>query len=353
MRISVKSAMNSEEPKIVKRYKKIAEKHIANGVPGRDDKRHDRIGDPEARTMVKAYNNGLSFKKIAVLFKRDWRSVKNVIKSGKTGSLDLSILMPGSRVIDFKTNNYARLVGFRIGNTSSDIIVVQKICLEVLETEKHDRGPRVEGRISPYKYDTKLSLGKEGEYPITDDKFKLPRNDIDDFELLCTSQPGTIYRARVKVYYSEHPSIRTTSVCSEELRLEFPKVKGRIGKKLTLDFKFVCATRRDYLHHLASFIGTVSLLEDGELRLYLEQPLPDEVVKAIEAELAESGVDLCDPIQQDAHILLIRFRRGETMATAISRIDIPNLIGWQLFGSQHEILGGMREFNESTAIIEK
>jgi len=299
--------MNSEEPKIVKRYKKIAEKHIANGVPGRDEKRHDRIGDPEARTMVKAYNDGLSFKKIAVLFKRDWRSVKNVIKSGKTGSLDLSILKPGWRVIDFKTNNYARLVGFRIGNTSSDIIVVQKICLEVLETEKHDRGPRVEGRISPYKYDTKLSLGKEGEYPITDDKFKLPRNDVDDFELLCTSQPGTVYRARVKIYYSEHPSSTRMSICSEEFHLEFPKVEKRIDGKPNRDFKFVRATTpRDYLRHLASFMGSLSQMEDGELRLYLSEPLADETVKAIEEKLTACGVYLHGHIQQETRVLCIR-----------------------------------------------
>jgi hypothetical protein len=304
--------------------------------------------------MVKAYNDGLSFKKIAVLFKRNWRSVKNVIESGKTGSLDLSILMPGLRVIDFRTDEYARLVRFRIGNTVSNIIVVQKICLDVIESAKHDRGPRLEAAIQPYKYDMELRLGKVGECSVTDVQFKLPRNEIDDFELLCTSEPGTVYRARVKIYYSEHPSSTRMSICSEEFHLEFPKVEKRIDGKPNRDFKFVRATTpRDYLRHLASFMGSLSQMEDGELRLYLSEPLTDETVKAIEEKLTACGVYLHGHIQQETRVLCIRFRYGEATTAAISSIEVPNLIGWQLFNSQGKCMKGLTRYgNDEAAIIE-
>jgi len=274
-------------------------------------------------------------------------------KMREEGSLDLSVLEAGLRSINFDTGEYVRLIRFRVGNTTSNIIVVEKICLEILEAKKHDVGLRLEAAIQPYRYDVELSLGDQGEYTITDDKFKLPRNDIDDFILRCTSQPGTIYRVRVKAYYSKHPDTRIMSTYSKKFYLEFPKVQQSIDQKLIPGFKLVSATKSDYLDHLASFIGTELQLKNGELRLYLKEPLLGERVKVIEEKLTASGVNLNSHVQQELNILFIRFKQSKAMAAAIPSIDIPDLIGWQLFNSQHQYIRGMRRFDDAVAVIEE
>jgi len=67
------------------------------------------------------------------------------------------------------------------------MIVVEKICLEVLDSKKHDFGPRIEALIQPYRYDVELRIGEDVEYMVTEDNFKLAKNDFDNFEVLCTS----------------------------------------------------------------------------------------------------------------------------------------------------------------------
>lgn len=291
--------------------------------------------------------------KIDAKTKKPYEETLNKQKLHEGVPLDLLVLEPGRRAIDFDTGEYVRLIRFRIGNTISNIIVVEKICLEILESKKHNVGPRIEAPIQPYRYDVKLSLGDQGEYPITDDKFKLPRNDIDDFVLLCTSQPETIYQVRLKVYYSEHPDTGIMSTYSEKFYMEFPKVQKAIDKKPIPGFKLVSATKKDYLEHLASFIGTESQLKNGELRLYLREPLSGERVKAIEDKFTTSGVNLDGHIRQSLCILFIRFRKSRTMAATISSLEVPNLIGWQLFNSQRQYIRGMGRFDDAVAVIEE
>jgi len=345
--------MSSEKPQIIQKYQKIAEKHVANRLIGLDEKRHDLINSYEAQAIKMAYKEGLSVLKIAELFKRDPRSVNKILPSGKQGLLDLTILEAGRRVLDFKTGKYARLIKFRIGNSQSNMVVVEKIRLEVLDSKKHDFGPRIEALIQPYRYDVELRIGEDVEYMVTEDNFKLAKNDFDDFEVLCTSQPGTIYRAVITVDHSEYPEIETISQYSEAFDLEFPRVEESTNVELGGRFKLVAASASDYLMHLSDFIQKLSKIDNVDLRLYLEKPLSDDLVQAIENGLTKSGANLCGPLRQEAGIIRIIFSYNEALPAAIANIKLPTVIGWQVFDTAGNCLRGMSKFDNNVAVVEE
>ncbi|MFC1909426.1 hypothetical protein ACFLXD_06230 [Chloroflexota bacterium] len=345
--------MSSENPEIIHKYQKIAEKYVVNRLIRQDEKRHDRISSSEAQAIKMAYKEGLSDLKIAALFKRDPRSISKVLPSGRKGLLDLVILQAGRRVVDFKTSKYARLIKFRIGNTRSNMILVENIRLEVLDSKKHDFGPRIEGLIQPYKYDVELQIGKDVEYVITEDNFKLAKNDFDDFEVLCTSQPGTIYTVVIIVDHSEYPKIETRIQRSEAFKLAFPKGEESTNVELGGQFKLIAANTSDYLTYLSDYIKNLSKVDRIELRIYLENPLSDDLVQAMENELTEHGAILCSPLLQDARIVRIIFSSNEALPVAIGNIKLPTLLGWQIFDAAGNCLRGMRKFDDNVAVVEE
>ena len=157
-------------------------------------------------------------------------SVQSITETkGETEStLVVSILEFGRRVIDSR-RRYARLVKFRLGNILNKPIIIERICLEILESETADFGPSLEGLITPYRYDVELELANPGDYTVTENKFKLNKDDTDDFEVLCTATPGLVCRIRVKVYYTRYPNTEILTECSAPLYLTFPK--GSSGLK--------------------------------------------------------------------------------------------------------------------------
>lgn len=267
------------------------------------------------------------------------------------GSIDLSIIQWGRREINYETGECARLVAFRIGNITSDIVVIERICLEVIEARKSNKGLSIEGVIEPYRYDFKLSLSQRGKYPITDKKFKFSKNDLDDFEILFTSKPGMIYRVQVVVHYSNYPQTEVITMRSEEIRLQFPKTKRPIVINPITDFKLIHAQPQDYLRKLVDFLENTTIPDDGQLILYVDEPISHELRNIITQKMIASGVELNGNIGYDSGIAVIRFKHGRNMVKAFSTIDIPGLFGWHLADYEGKILFSMSKYLDSWAKI--
>ena len=88
------------------------------------------------------------------------------------------------------------------------------------------------------------------------------------------------------------------------------------------------------------------------MKIYLESPLSDELVKAIKNELTKYGASLCGPIRREAGILHIIFNFNEALPTAIANIRLPTLLGWQIFDSAGNHLRGMRRFENNVDILD-
>ena len=241
----------------------------------------------------------------------------------------LTMLEEGRRVINDQTGEYARLVKFRLGNPLDKIIIVENLCLEIMESEMRDFGPGMEGRITTYHYDMELPLEGPGEYKITEDKFKLAGEEVDDFEVLCTARPGLICRARVKVGYSLYPDARILTESSEPFYLTFPR--GGEKKKLR---KFTgCVIGESMEQTLDALANCKPNTPEGtelELCVYLSQHLPEEKVREINKMLTDSGVTLSGDIQQVAQCLHISFKSGNDNLMALANMVVPCAIGWQL-----------------------
>ena len=137
-------------------------------------------------------------------------------------SLVLRITSAGGFAADPEGGKGGRLVAFTLGNCSDNVITVDRIALEVLECETHNRRMPIEARIMPIKYEVELDPFKRpGEYLVTTDRFRYAGRDADDFELVCDSKGGFRYRARLNIHYSDLATDKESAVHSEPFELYF------------------------------------------------------------------------------------------------------------------------------------
>ncbi len=115
----------------------------------------------------------------------------------------------------------------------------------------------------------------------------------------------------------------------------------------------VAAEAGDYLMHLSEFVQKLSKIDNVDLRLYIEKPLSDDLVQAIENGLTKSGANLCSPLRQEAGIVRIIFNYTEALPAAIANIKLPTIIGWQVFDAAGNCLRGMRKFDNNVAVVEE
>lgn len=74
--------------------------------------------------------------------------------------------------------------------------------------------------------------------------------------------------------------------------------------------------------------------DTGELIVYLQEPLNYEEMEQLETEISGQGVILTAPIQQDAKMLVIGFRKAIAPLAIIAgalAVVAAVIIGWQLF----------------------
>ena len=74
--------------------------------------------------------------------------------------------------------------------------------------------------------------------------------------------------------------------------------------------------------------------DTGELRVYLQRPLCQEELDDLQSSIIGQGVVLTVPVEQDARVLMIKFRKtiAPLPIIGLALVAIP-IIGWQLFKS--------------------
>ena len=75
--------------------------------------------------------------------------------------------------------------------------------------------------------------------------------------------------------------------------------------------------------------------DTGELRAYLERPLYQEEIEDLQSSITGQGVTLTAPVEQDARILMIKFRKAVAplLIIGLAVTAIVAIVGWQLFKS--------------------
>lgn len=74
--------------------------------------------------------------------------------------------------------------------------------------------------------------------------------------------------------------------------------------------------------------------DKGELRLYLDRKVSEDILYEFESSLCNQGVILTEPIRQEAHIVFIKFKKATEpltiIAATIIATGVSSVIGWQL-----------------------
>lgn len=137
-------------------------------------------------------------------------------------SLVIHGLVAGALTVDPDTGRSGRAVEFMLSNLSNNVLVVDRISLEVLRWEPYDVPPAIEAKIDTFKYFVELHPGKVGEYAITSgERFSYVRGGVDAFLIVCDSPPGNKYRMRLNFYCTDLDTAKKFPVQSEEFGLCF------------------------------------------------------------------------------------------------------------------------------------
>ena len=88
------------------------------------------------------------------------------------------------------------------------------------------------------------------------------------------------------------------------------------------------------LNKLAEAESLLAEGNKGELRLYLDRKISENILYEFENSLCNQGVILTEPIKQEAHILFIKFKKASDPLTIIAATviatGVSEVIGWQL-----------------------
>lgn len=118
-------------------------------------------------------------------------------------------------------------IQFMLTNLSNNVLIISKICLEVMHWEPFDMRPGIGARVMTYKYEVKLAPKYIGEYLVTSDKFKYSKGDVDSFAITFSSPPGNKYTARLNFYCSDPRTSNEFVVSSSEFEIWFYSMSGR------------------------------------------------------------------------------------------------------------------------------
>ena len=127
---------------------------------------------------------------------------------------------------DTETRKVGKLVAFTLGNSSENVMIVEKICLEVQRCQPYDYAPGIGVRLYPFRYEVEL-CPQPGEYVVTEERFKYGRYDADDFDVVCMSPHGVEYAMRLNVYWSDLVTKKAFASHSDTFRICFGKPGGR------------------------------------------------------------------------------------------------------------------------------
>lgn len=122
-----------------------------------------------------------------------------------------------------------RDVEFLVTNVSNHLLIVNKICVEIMYWEEY-RAPLTTGaRIIDYKYRVKIKPNFIGEILVRTPKFKYAKGDVDIFSISFVSPPGNKYITRINLYCSAPETGERYTVSTDTFEIHFHKFVGGGG----------------------------------------------------------------------------------------------------------------------------
>lgn len=149
-------------------------------------------------------------------------------------SLIVHALSAGTLGVDPDTRRSGRVVEFMLSNLSNNVLILERICLEVLRWWPFDVPPGIEARIMTFRYAVTVRPGFIGEYVVTQEGFKYAKGDVDRFEVVVDSPPGNEYDTRINFYASDLASQKRFTVHSREFRLRFHNPNSSRPRRLLI-----------------------------------------------------------------------------------------------------------------------
>lgn len=114
-------------------------------------------------------------------------------------------------------------VEFLVANMSNSLLVVDQICAEVMNWEQYDGRLTTGARIINYKYKVKIKPNFIGEIPVSPDKFKYAKGEIDSFSIFFVSSPGYKYITKINFHCSDPETGKRFSISTDKFEIRFHK----------------------------------------------------------------------------------------------------------------------------------
>jgi len=191
------------------------------------------LGDGDKQTMVEYYEAGLKTGKrsedllteLEKLYGRSSRQIlRYVSKARESGkpyqetphkqeeSLIVHGLSPGATDVEFL-----------VTNMSNNLLVVDRICVEIMHWEQYDARLITGARIKDFKYKVKINPNFIGEILVRTPKFKYAKGDVDSFSISFISPPGNKYITRINFYCSDPETGKRFAVSTDKFEIRFHK----------------------------------------------------------------------------------------------------------------------------------
>ena len=191
------------------------------------------LGDGDKQTMVEYYEAGLKTGKrsedlLTELAERYGRSPRQISRyvseareSGKPyqetpHKQEESLIVHGLSAGDTD-------VEFLVTNVSNNLLVVDRVCVEVTHWEQYDARLTTGARIIDYKYKVKVKPNFIGEIPMRTRKFKYAKGDVDSFSISFISPPGNKYIARINFYCTDAETGKGFTSSTDQFEILFHK----------------------------------------------------------------------------------------------------------------------------------
>jgi len=114
-------------------------------------------------------------------------------------------------------------VEFLVTNVSNNLLIVDRICVEVMHWEQYDAPLTTGARIIDYKYKVKIKPNFSGEILVRTGKFKYAKGDVDSFSISFISPPGNKYIMRINFYCSDPETGKRFTVSTDKFEIRFHK----------------------------------------------------------------------------------------------------------------------------------
>ena len=125
-------------------------------------------------------------------------------------------------------------VEFLVTNTSNNLLIVDRVYVEIMHWEQYDAGLTTGARIIDYKYKVKLNPNFIGEILVpTNSKFSYAKDDVDSFSISFISPPGNKYIARINLHCSDPKTRKRFTVSTDKFEIRFHKIAGS-GETLSI-----------------------------------------------------------------------------------------------------------------------